>query len=180
MIYFQQSQSVQTLIHEAYVKFGEVLQTQKIEELRNKHRRRTVHQFELDAENSIVKYYKDNGYFSDYFFSCFNFLFLYVYYSYFDEEELRMLLSIIRDEKLCVKKHFTKNSLISEPVTPVEIASSFSLNDGFQCTAGIRNSMDKSDSFKVDFDTFRLLFTELTQWGKCHDVDLAEKLFRVI
>jgi len=56
-----QSQSVQTLLNEAYVKFGELITTQKIEELRNKHRRKTVHQFELDAENSIVKTFKDNG-----------------------------------------------------------------------------------------------------------------------
>lgn len=52
---------MQTLIHEAYVRFGEALQTQRIEELRNKHRRRTVLQFEIDAENSVVKQFKDNG-----------------------------------------------------------------------------------------------------------------------
>lgn len=52
---------MQTLINEAYIRFGESISTQKIEELRNKHRRKTVHQFEIDTENSIVKHYKDNG-----------------------------------------------------------------------------------------------------------------------
>lgn len=57
----QRSIAVQTLIHEAYAQFGELISTQKIEELRNKHRRKTVHQFEIDAENSIVKSFRDNG-----------------------------------------------------------------------------------------------------------------------
>lgn len=57
-----QSQSVETLIHEAYIRFGEAISTSKIEELRNKHRRKTVHQFEIETENIIVKQFKDNGY----------------------------------------------------------------------------------------------------------------------
>lgn len=55
-----QSQSVQTLIHEAYMKYSEIISTKKIEELRNKHRRKTVHQLERDADNSIIKICKDN------------------------------------------------------------------------------------------------------------------------
>lgn len=61
IIFIFQSISVQLLIHEAYERFGELIQTKNIEELRNKHRRKTVHQFETDAENSVVKNYKDNG-----------------------------------------------------------------------------------------------------------------------
>lgn len=57
-----QSQSVETLIHEAYIRFGEAISTSKIEELRNKHRRLTVHQFEIETENIIVKQFKDNGF----------------------------------------------------------------------------------------------------------------------
>lgn len=57
-----QSQSVQTLIYEAYLKFGKAITSQKIEELRNKHRRLTVHQLEKDLENSVIKNFKDNGY----------------------------------------------------------------------------------------------------------------------
>lgn len=56
-----QSQSIQTLVHEAYTKYGDKISTERIEELRNKHRRRTVHQLEIDGENSVVKSLKDNG-----------------------------------------------------------------------------------------------------------------------
>lgn len=52
---------METLIHEAYIRFGEAISTSKIEELRNKHRRKTVHQFEIETENIIVKQFKDNG-----------------------------------------------------------------------------------------------------------------------
>lgn len=73
------SQTVQTVIQEAYRKFSEQISMQKIEELRNKHRRLTVHQFDADTENSIVKNFKDN--------------------IYFQNDELRLLLTIIREEK---------------------------------------------------------------------------------
>lgn len=71
-LFMLQSQSVETLIHEAYIKFGESISTHKIEELRNKHRRKTVHQFEIETENIIVKQYKDNGFVKNfiYFYCC--------------------------------------------------------------------------------------------------------------
>lgn len=93
--------------------------------------------------------------------------------SYFDAEELRMLLSILRDEKLCVKKQHT-NRMISElAVQPVE----HELNK--RSSDGLRPQINRYETFKVDFDTFHLLLTELTDWGRCQDIDLAEKLFRV-
>lgn len=55
-----QSQSVQILINEAYVRFNGLVHADTIEELRNKHRRRIVRQFELDTENSIIKSLRDN------------------------------------------------------------------------------------------------------------------------
>ena len=84
-----------------------------------------------------------------------------------------MLISIIRDEKFCTKKQAFKATMVAEMVTPVELSISPALMD--------RNSFlnSKSDSFRVDFDTFSLLLAELTEWGKCRTVDLAEKLFRV-
>lgn len=93
-------------------------------------------------------------------------------YSYFDAEELRMLLSIVRDEKLCAKKQYTK--MISDIALPIEVPTAENRR-----TDGIRNQMNKYETFRVDFDTFRLLLTELTEWGRCHNVVLAEKLFRV-
>lgn len=49
--------SVSTLIHSAYELYGNQVTNKRIEELRNKHRRRIVLQFETDAENSIIKHF---------------------------------------------------------------------------------------------------------------------------
>lgn len=152
------SQSVETLIHEAYIRFGEAISTSKIEELRNKHRRKTVHQFEIETENIIVKQFKDNG--------------------YFEIDELRGLLSILRDEKLCPKKNFTK--FIEETVTPIEFDKKDTLEMFEINAATLSEQYSKHDAFKIDFDTFRLLLNELTEWGKCQSVDLSEKLFRLM
>lgn len=88
-----------------------------------------------------------------------------------------MLLSILRDEKLCPKKNLIK--LIEETVTPIEFNKKETL-EAFEITASTLNDQNnKHDAFKVDFETFRLLLTELTEWGKCQTIDLSEKLFRV-
>ncbi|GAB0095526.1 hypothetical protein DMENIID0001_109200 [Sergentomyia squamirostris] len=52
------TQKIETLIESAYQTFGESITAQKIEEMRNRHRRRIVHQFEQDAENSIIRQFK--------------------------------------------------------------------------------------------------------------------------
>lgn len=132
-------------MHEAYSRFGENISTQKIEELRNKHRRLTVHQFDADNENSIVKNFKDN--------------------IYFEPEELRLLLVAIREEKKNIKKN---QKTLGE--SPIQL-SPHPENDG--------RMREKIEAYKVDFDTFRVLFCELTPWSRCHSVDLSEKLFRV-
>lgn len=88
-----------------------------------------------------------------------------------------MLLSILRDEKLCPKKNLTK--FIEETVMPIEFNKKETL-EAFELNATTLNEQyNKHDSFKIDFETFRLLLNELTEWGKCHCIDLAEKLFRV-
>uniref|UniRef100_A0A2M4A9C5 Putative ypt/rab gtpase activating protein n=1 Tax=Anopheles triannulatus TaxID=58253 RepID=A0A2M4A9C5_9DIPT len=145
------SQSVQTLIYEAYLKFGKAISSQKIEELRNKHRRITVHQLEKDLENSVIKNYKDNG--------------------YFDSEELRMLLCYTKDEKISVKNRARPSSGNGgEPAYDMTI-----LND-----AKKRFRDNRYDCFRVDYETFRKLFVDLTPWGHCQNVDIAEKLFRLM
>ncbi|XP_052872523.1 TBC1 domain family member 9 [Anopheles cruzii] len=145
------SQSVQTLIYEAYLKFGKAITSQKIEELRNKHRRITVHQLEKDLENSVIKNYKDNG--------------------YFDGEELRMLLCYTKDEKISVKNRARPSSVnSSEPVFDMAV-----LND-----AKKRFRDNRYDCFRVDYETFRKLFVDLTPWGHCQNIDVAEKLFRLM
>ncbi|XP_053672142.1 TBC1 domain family member 9 [Anopheles nili] len=145
------SQSVQTLIYEAYLKYGKAITSQKIEELRNKHRRVTVHQLEKDLENSVIKNYKDNG--------------------YFDGDELRMLLCYTKDEKISVKNRSRPTSVnSSEPVYDVLV-----LND-----AKKRFRDNRYDCFRVDYETFRRLFVDLTPWGHCQNVDISEKLFRLM
>lgn len=143
------SQSVQTLIYEAYTRFGKAITSQKIEELRNKHRRLTVHQLEKDLENSFVKNYKENG--------------------YFDAEELRMLLCYTKDEKLNLKNS-SRQSSVTEPVYDAAV-----LYD-----AKKRFRDNRYDCFRVDFDTFRKLFVDLTPWGHVQTIDVAEKLFRLM
>uniref|UniRef100_A0A182Y2E3 Rab-GAP TBC domain-containing protein n=1 Tax=Anopheles stephensi TaxID=30069 RepID=A0A182Y2E3_ANOST len=145
------SQSVQTLIYEAYLKFGKAITSQKIEELRNKHRRLTVHQLEKDLENSVIKNYKDNG--------------------YFDADELRMLLCYTKDEKISLKNRSRPTSVNGgEPVYDVTV-----LND-----AKKRFRDNRYDCFRVDYETFRKLFVDLTPWGHCQNVDISEKLFRLM
>ncbi len=88
-----------------------------------------------------------------------------------------MLLSILRDEKLCPKKNLTKS--IEETVMPIEFNKKETL-EAFEINAETLNDhYNKYDAFKIDFETFRLLLNELTEWGKCQSIDLAEKLFRV-
>ncbi|XP_055625548.1 TBC1 domain family member 9 [Toxorhynchites rutilus septentrionalis] len=145
------SQSVQTLIYEAYQRFGKAITSQKIEELRNKHRRLTVHQLEKDLENSFVKNFKENG--------------------YFDAEELRMLLSYAKDEKINLKNCSRPTTMSgSEPVYDAALLSD----------AKKRFRDNRYDCFRVDFETFRKLYSDLTPWGHVQNIDVAEKLFRLM
>lgn len=88
-----------------------------------------------------------------------------------------MLLSILRDEKLCPKRNFTK--FIEETVTPIEFNKKKTLEMYELNATTLNDQYSKHDSFKIDFETFRLLLNELTEWGKCQSIDLSEKLFRV-
>lgn len=104
-----------------------------------------------------------------------------LHFRYFDTEELRLLLSIIRDEKFDPKKNHAKQTQQGEPITPIELSTSAGERKRFEIlNANVKKDpYSKFDSYKIDFDTFRLLMVQLTDWGKCQHVDLAEKLFRV-
>ncbi|XP_054734320.1 TBC1 domain family member 9 [Anastrepha obliqua] len=146
-------QPVQTLIHDAYTKFGSKISQQKIEELRNKHRRLTIRQFDIDNENTIVKFHTDN--------------------MYFDKEELHLLLTIIREEKSTPRKVLQQkahSALGGESPIVLPATGGVGYADG-HCS--------RSESYSVDFETFRALFHELTPWRNCVSIDLAEKLFRL-
>lgn len=162
--------SVQTLINEAYVQYNALVQTEEIEDLRNKHRRRVVRQFEKDIENSIVKSTRDLRDFTD--------------------DERRMLLSFLREEKMSSRnqaaKAATTPSQFCEPVAaPVEIRMFGDIATAVQQSlpslqpSTPKRGGEKCDHVKVELETFKLLVRELTTWGVPTTVDLSEKLFWV-
>ncbi|KQS44365.1 uncharacterized protein Dere_GG13242, isoform C [Drosophila erecta] len=151
-----QTQTVQTLIHEAYTKFGEEITQQRIEELRNKHRRLTMRQFDIDNEKTIVKAYVHNLYFS--------------------RSELHMLLTIIREEKHVLKSLQQQQQKVQCPLseTPQLVPQSPSRPIQDAAASGCRY-----EAYSVNYEVFHTLFTELTPWRKCVSVDIGEKLFRL-
>ncbi|KAH8295819.1 hypothetical protein KR018_010248, partial [Drosophila ironensis] len=151
-----QTQTVQTLIHEAYTKFGEELTQQKIEELRNKHRRLTMRQFDIDNEKKIVKANIQNP--------------------YFDRSELHMLLTIIREEKHSLKLLQQQQQKGQCPLSEMPQLVPQSPN---KMHHGVDTSEARYEAYCVNFEVFHTLFTELTPWKKCVSVDVGEKLFRL-
>ncbi|GAB0096897.1 hypothetical protein DMENIID0001_124770 [Sergentomyia squamirostris] len=103
--------------------------------------------------------------------------------NFFNPEELRLLLVLIREEKLRnSRKNASKTPTFQgEPVTPVETLFE---NDDNVKDPFTRRPTDmrepRLDMYNVDFDTFRTLFTELIPWKRCQGVDLAEKLFQLL
>lgn len=100
---------------------------------------------------------------------------------YFTAEELHLLLQMIREEKMYFRRRRNTCSEYSEATeTPIELLESYEyINDIKKRSDFLRDPFNRYDAFKTSFDTFRTLFIELTVWGKCQNVDLAEKLFRV-
>lgn len=156
-----QTQTVQTLIHEAYTKFGEELTQQRIEELRNKHRRLTVRQFDIDNEKTIVKAHVQNG--------------------YFNRQELHMLLTIIREEKLTLKSVQQQQQ---KAQCHMSEAPQLLPHHQSPSRSGVTDVMPgggsgRHEAYCVNFEVFHTLFSELTPWRKCVSVDIGEKLFRL-
>lgn len=77
---------------------------------------------------------------------------------------------IIREEKTSLRKNYNSGG---------EHIDEQLLFDTMTHRPNQRDSNAKFDLFKVDFETFRILFEEITPWGKCKNVDLAGNLFRV-
>lgn len=81
-----------------------------------------------------------------------------------------MLLCYTKDEKNSLTARSRPTSVNGgEPVYDVTV-----LND-----AKKRCRDNRYDCFRVDYETFRKLFVDLTPWGHCQNIDLPEKLFRV-
>ncbi|TDG52650.1 hypothetical protein AWZ03_000883 [Drosophila navojoa] len=156
-----QTQTVQTLIHEAYTKFGEELTQQRIEELRNKHRRLTVRQFDIDNEKTIVKAHAQNA--------------------YFNGQELHMLLTIIREEKLNLKsvQQQQQKTQCHMSEAPQLLPHHTSPSRSGVCDIMPGGGSGRHEAYSVNFEVFHTLFSELTPWRKCVSVDICEKLFRL-
>lgn len=81
-----------------------------------------------------------------------------------------MLLCYTKDEKQNLKNSSRQSSVNGvEPVYDAAV-----LQDAKKCFRD-----NRYDCFRVDFDTFRRLFIDLTPWGHVQNIDIAEKLFRV-
>jgi len=113
-----------------------------------------MRQFDIDNEKTIVKFHAKN--------------------MYFDKEELHMLLTIIREEKMTPRKVQQQRTHASSAEAPILLPSSPTRARQFFDT-----NCSRDEAYNVDFETFRVLFYELTPWHSCTTVDLAEKLFRV-
>lgn len=100
---------------------------------------------------------------------------------YFTAEELHLLLTLIREEKLSFKKPRNTCAEWTESTeTPIELLESYEyINDIKKRSDLLKDPFNRYDTYKTSYETFRTLFVELTAWGKVQNVDLAEKLFRV-
>uniref|UniRef100_A0A1L8DMP1 Rab-GAP TBC domain-containing protein n=1 Tax=Nyssomyia neivai TaxID=330878 RepID=A0A1L8DMP1_9DIPT len=156
------TQKIETLIENAYKTYEDTITAQKIEELRNKHRRKIVHQFEQDTETSIIRQLRGK--------------------SYFTQDELRLLLSFIREEKLRNSRKSTAkpSTFQGEPVTPVESLFDDDIFKYPLTRRGLDVREPRLEMYNVDLEIFKTLFTELTVWKRCQGVDLAEKLFQLL
>lgn len=84
-----------------------------------------------------------------------------------------MLLSVIREEKLNARKSVKLGG--EAAISPIDIT----LDLRKKAEQIIRDPFNRYETYKVDYETFRILFNEITPWGRCQNVDLAEKLYRV-
>lgn len=89
---------------------------------------------------------------------------------------------MIREEKKYNRKlsqYKTMEFTETEVSTPCEATPQIIDPKMFERENFLKSSATRHDSYKVDFDTFKMLFSELLPWGTCQNVDLADKLFRV-
>lgn len=93
-----------------------------------------------------------------------------------------MLLALLREEKLNFRKRRNTCSEWSVATeTPIELLESYEyINDIKRRSDILKDPFNRYDTYKTTFETFKYLFVELTVWGKCQNVDLAEKLFRLM
>lgn len=104
--------------------------------------------------------------------------------STFSSEELHLLLTIIKEEKLHhrMSKHDESEDAACEEVPELsDCAQAASISEvDLILRKRFLDQKERYEMYNVDFNVFKVLFTELTPWGKCRTVDLAEKLFRLM
>ncbi|VEN60967.1 unnamed protein product [Callosobruchus maculatus] len=130
----KRSISVQVLIYEAYRKYGSLITTGQIERLRLKHRLKVVQELEDTSVRNVIRCVSGDGYFT--------------------QEELKDLLSLVREEIIRQKK------CIPDKHDP---------------------SLQPYEAYKVDFDYFKILFAALSPWGKGETAEsLAARIFMLM
>ena len=100
----------------------------------------------------------------------------------FSPEELRLLLTIIKEEKLT--QHLTGTKAVADsnceemPVLAEDSTAASELD--LMLRKRFLDQKERYEMYNVDYSVFKVLFTKLTPWGKCQTVDLAEKLYRLL
>lgn len=85
---------------------------------------------------------------------------------YFDGDELRMLLCYTKDEKISIKNRSRPTSVNGgggEPVYDMVVLN--------VAKKWFRDN--RCDCFRVDYETFRKLYVDLTPWGHCQNVHIS-------
>lgn len=134
----------------------------RIEELRNKHRRNIVFQMEAESEASIIRHFTSKEMFND--------------------EELRLLLTIIKEEKRT--QRLSGTPMATDPNCELPVLDDIATASHSELDVILRkrflDQKERYEMYNVDYNVFKVLFTKLTPWGKSQTVDLAEKLFRLM
>lgn len=129
----ERSISIQSLIYEAYTKYG-CITTGQIEKLRLKHRIRVVQDLEDTCERNTIRSIVGDGYFSTI--------------------ELKELLSLLREEYL------SQNRKLPDKHDP---------------------GLQPYESYKIDFDYFKLLFASMSPWGEGDQSEsIAARIFALM
>lgn len=98
----------------------------------------------------------------------------------FSSDELRLLMTIIKEEKLHRRMSNNNESTDREEIPVLEGSNEVSEIIDVILRKRFLDQKERYEMYNVDYDVFKVLFTELTPWGKCQTVDLAEKLFRLM
>ncbi|KAK7576504.1 hypothetical protein V9T40_012790 [Parthenolecanium corni] len=152
---------VEKLLHTSYVNYS-MLTTGLIEQLRLKHRLRTVQHLEENLGKNVVR-------------SVINDVYL-------NQEELQGLLDFVRQEILTIQ---VRINYVNK--TPKQSTSS-SLEETFEEKKKNYTEFIKYDpsqpsymSYHVDFDLFRLIYVKLSPYGTAsYAEDVAPRIFRLI